>query len=90
MSATNKNYCRIYILNLYTIISHYSHRRILLRAGHHATRHCFIVQRYYGGRMPSTAFANNSVDLTTAFHECAISGISLTPCLFTCLISLVP
>lgn len=35
-------------------------------------------------------FANNSLDLTTAFHECAISGISLTPCLFTCLISLVP
>lgn len=49
-----------------------------------------IVQRYYGGRMPSTACANNSVDLTTAFHECAISGISLTPCLFTCLISLTP
>jgi len=40
--------------------------------------------------MPSTAYANNSVDLTTAFHECAISGISLTPCLFTCLISLTP
>ena len=33
-------------------------------------------------------FANNSVELTTTFHECAISGISLTPCLFTCLISL--
>ena len=40
--------------------------------------------------MPSTACANNSVDLTTVFHECAISGISLTPWLFTCLISLTP
>lgn len=30
------------------------------------------------------------MDLTTVFHECAISGISLTPWLFTCLISLTP
>lgn len=63
---------------------------ILVCTDHHTTRHCFIVQRYCLVRTSSTACANNSVDLTTAFHECTISGISLTLCLFICLISPVP
>lgn len=42
---------------------------ILVCTDHHTTRHCFIVQRYCLVRTSSTACANNSVDLTTAFYE---------------------
>lgn len=42
---------------------------ILVCTDHHTTRHCLIVQRYCLVRTSSTACANNSVDLTTAFHE---------------------
>ena len=60
---------------------------------------CFMVQRYCCGRMPSTAKANKSPDLTTTFLNfrqaeigyffASLNNSSLTPCLFTCLISLV-